>query len=183
MMALERKAFFRPSSAPYDWLGSGVYFWESDPQRAYEWALEQQSRKGKSFTPFVVGAVIDLGNCLDLTVRENVDLVKDAYRSIVQQAKNAKGKMPVNQSLPGDKTGDKVLRYLDCAVMKRLHSIIELKRKSDPTVSPFDTVRAVFGEGVPIYEGSGFREKTHVQIAVRNPDCIKGIFLPPPPPK
>ena len=26
---------------------------------------------------------------------------------------------------------------------------------------------------------SGFYEKTHIQIAVRNPDCIKGIFRVP----
>jgi hypothetical protein len=37
----------------------------------------------------------------------------------------------------------------------------------------------VFIEGAPIYEGSGFFEKTHIQIAVCNPDCIKGVFRVP----
>ena len=27
-----------PSEQDYDWLGPGVYFWDSDPQRAWEWA-------------------------------------------------------------------------------------------------------------------------------------------------
>ena len=34
----------------------------------------------------------------------------------------------------------------------------------------------VFLEGRPVYEGSGFYGKTHIQIAVRNSDCIKGVF-------
>ena len=43
---------------------------------------------------------------------------------------------------------------------------------------PFDSVRGLFSEGAPVYEGSGFRKKTHVQICVRNPNCIKGYFNP-----
>jgi hypothetical protein len=39
-----------------------------------------------------------------------------------------------------------------------------------------DSVKGVFIEGRPIYEGSGFHEKTHIQIAVRNLDCVKGMF-------
>ncbi len=27
-----------PSSNEYDWLGSGIYFWEHGPSRALEWA-------------------------------------------------------------------------------------------------------------------------------------------------
>ncbi len=36
-------------------------------------------------------------------------------------------------------------------------------------------------EGKPIYEGSGFYQKTHIQIAVCNLDCIKGVFRVPEP--
>jgi hypothetical protein len=32
------------SSNDYDWLGSGIYFWENDPNRAIEWALELKNR-------------------------------------------------------------------------------------------------------------------------------------------
>ena len=45
-----------PSENPYDWLGHGVYFWEHAPERARDW--------GDGGT---VGAVIQLGLCLDLT--------------------------------------------------------------------------------------------------------------------
>jgi hypothetical protein len=170
---------FLPSKQKYDWLGSGTYFWEYDSDRAQEWAIEKKKR-GHYKEPFVIGAVIDLGNCLDLTVRENVDLVKAAYRSFAAGQKSAGMEMPVNKSPPDDKARDDVLRYLDCAVMNHLHAIITAKSVSS-SFPPFDTVRAIFGEGVPIYDGSGFREKTHVQIAVRNLDCIKGVFLPPKP--
>jgi hypothetical protein len=62
-------------------------------------------------------------------------------------------------------------RNLDCAVIRRLHSI--LKDQSLPAV---DTVRGVFTEGTPIYPDAGFDAKTHIQIAVRNLNSIKGVF-------
>ena len=34
---------FRQSGRPYDWLGNGIYFWERDPRRAYEFAAEKKS--------------------------------------------------------------------------------------------------------------------------------------------
>jgi hypothetical protein len=55
-----------------------------------------------------------------------------------------------------------------------LHAIVE----QDKTLPKYDSARALFSEGTPLYKGSGFREKTHIQIAVRNPACIKGVFLP-----
>jgi hypothetical protein len=42
----------------YDWLGNGIYFWEHSPERARRWA---------GADGIVIGAVIQLGNCLDLT--------------------------------------------------------------------------------------------------------------------
>ena len=39
-----------------------------------------------------------------------------------------------------------------------------------------NSVKGVFVEGDPIYETAGFYEKTHIQICVRNADCIKGVF-------
>jgi len=61
---------FRPSENAYDWLGSGIYFWEANPDRALEWALQhvshRKSKSGLDSEPLVVGSVIDLGYCLDL---------------------------------------------------------------------------------------------------------------------
>lgn len=42
----------------------------------------------------------------------------------------------------------------------------------------FDSVRAAFWEGKPLYEGASFKTENHIQLAILNPNCIKGIFLP-----
>ena len=65
-------------------------------------------------------------------------------------------------------------RRLDCAVIRFLHQILE---KSD--AEPIETVRGIFTEGDPIYEGTRLLEKTHVQIAVVKLDCIKAVFRVP----
>lgn len=39
-------------------------------------------------------------------------------------------------------------------------------------------MRGLFQEGNAIYQTSGFLEKTHIQICVRNPNCTKGFFTP-----
>jgi hypothetical protein len=59
---------FLPSHNDYDWLGSGIYFWEANPQRGLEFANELADRSPEFIkNPTVVGAVLDLGYCLDLT--------------------------------------------------------------------------------------------------------------------
>jgi hypothetical protein len=51
-----------------DWLGAGVYFWEGSPARARRWSLDPaRKRKKKDFEPAVVGALVYLGQCFDLT--------------------------------------------------------------------------------------------------------------------
>jgi hypothetical protein len=41
----------------------------------------------------------------------------------------------------------------------------------------FDSLKGVFlVEGGQRYEGSGFYNKTHIQICICNPSCIKGVF-------
>lgn len=160
-----------PSDEHYDWLGPGAYFWEADPQRAIEWA-EQAGVRNRITTPAVVGAVIDLGNCLDLVSRENLDLVKTAHRLFVTDQAAAGLTIPQNTSL--DREDDRVLRFLDCAVIRFLHEILESQE-----AEPFDTVRGFFPEGEPLYEGAGFRDRNHIQIAVCNVDKLLGVFFPP----
>ena len=67
------------------------------------------------------------------------------------------------------------MRNLDCAVVNHLH-----RSRVAIDLPPFDTVRGIFQEGEPIYQDAGFREKTHVQICLRNLECIKGVFRVPP---
>lgn len=146
----------------YDWLGHGVYFWEYDANRAYAWA--QNSPKIQN--PFVVGAIIDLGNCLDLLESESIDLVQDAYKSFCKMlGKNAI--KPKNEGGP-----DLLNRELDCHVINHLHALME----GMPVEEQFDSVRAAFWEGKRIYSTSGFKKKTHIQICVRSEAQIIGYF-------
>lgn len=82
-LILNRKPM-EPSENKYDWLGSGIYFWEGDPQRALEFAKEVKKCK----EPFVVGAIINLGNCLDLTRRYDIDLLAYAWQNIATTFEN-----------------------------------------------------------------------------------------------
>lgn len=167
------------SDKDFDWLGPGAYFWESDPQRALEWALWKAER-GDYAEPAVIGAVIDLRNCLDLVSRDDVELVKAAHRSFREMQELAGLPVPRNRSVKGQPNADRVLRYLDCAVIRHLHSILDAQDPDDRLIDPFDTVRGMFTEGKRLYATSGFRQKTHVQLAVRNKDCIRGLFWPRP---
>jgi hypothetical protein len=163
------------SNSDYDWLGPGAYFWEADPLRAAEWAQEK-SERGAIKDPAVIGAVIDLGNCLDLMSRGGVIIARAAYASFVELQKNAGPIVPSNKNPPGVEGKDHLLRYLDCAVLKYLHELVKRNFPPGPFSKPYDTVRGVFVEGPPAYSGSGFYSKSHVQIAVLNQACIKGVF-------
>ena len=60
------------------------------------------------------------------------------------------------------------------AVINHLHSIFEAA-----DLDFFDSVRGAFHEGGELYPGSGFTRKAHIQICVRSPSCIKGVFRVP----
>ena len=62
---------------------------------------------------------------------------------------------------------------LDCAVIETVHTIM-----GEAGEEIYDSVKGVFFEGAEIYPGAGFREKDHIQICIKNPNCIKGYFLP-----
>ncbi|MCL2048897.1 MAG: hypothetical protein FWG87_09235 [Defluviitaleaceae bacterium] len=157
----------KPSMNDYDWLGNGIYFWESNRQRAFEWA-EEQVKLGKYKTPAVIGAVIDLGRCMNLKDSKFIDMLKSGYHALESRCHSENREMPKNTG-----GADKLLRKLDCAVIEQAHDIAtNLKKK------PFDSVRGLFIEGANVYPGSGFKAKTHIQICVRNPNCIKGYFNP-----
>jgi hypothetical protein len=159
---------FQPSNQEWDWLGSGAYFWEWDVVRAYDWASEFRGN------PSVVGAAIELGNCLDLTTLRGTRAVRAAYESYESLQQKRGEPLPHNKDVRGRTPGDLALRFLDKAVITHLHQNLR-----DAGVPDYDTVRALFPEGNELYPGAGFREKTHVQIAVRTLTGIRGVFRVP----
>jgi hypothetical protein len=159
---------FKSSNNDYDWLGEGVYFWEANPLRGLEFAVETSKRKGSKLRkPTVVGAVIDLGYCLDLMTSRGLQQVKTAYENLRRVSEEAGKSMPENQP-------DGVRHNLDCAVINYLHRL-EAKEKK----APFDSVKGIFIETPDLYPGSAFGSKNHIQIAIRSLNCIKGVFRVP----
>ena len=154
-----------PSDKDYDWLGPGIYFWEQNLERAWQWAHDHHRN------PAVIGAVIDLGQCLNLMDSHHIQLLKEQYEFLKLDFLFSGAVMPENKNINGD--ADFLLRKLDCAVIKRLHDTLKQEN-----LLPYDSVRGLFLEGKPIYPNAGFREKTHIQISVINPSCIKGYFSP-----
>lgn len=154
----------------YDWLGTGIYFWESNPRRGIEFFREAQLRKdGDPDDVALVGAVIDLGFCLDLSSSRGVEATANAYRDLKAIFKASGKAMPKNRL-----GADKLLRELDCAVINYLHA-----SRFEADLPAFDSVRGIFQEGTKAYPNSGFKARTHIQIAVCNPAKIRGVFRVP----
>jgi hypothetical protein len=149
-----------------------MYFWENNSERALQWA-EQKQKVGTINQPASVGAVLDLGYCLDLLDTKNISLLKESYILFKEEARRLGNTIPENKNHPKDKGNDRVLRYLDCAIIEFTHRFLK-----DNNEQPFDSVRASFIEGDAIYPDAGFFEKTHIQICIVNPNCIKGFFVP-----
>ena len=167
---LKGDSSFKSSVNDYDWLGHGMYFWEQNLERAWEWA-NNNIRKTENFEPAVIGAVIDLGFCLNLLNSNDIQVLKNQY-AIFEVSMNIAGR-PIKKNKNVGNNKDLLLRYLDCAVIESLHD-----EREQNSLMPFDSVRGVFIEGNPIYESSGFYEKSHIQLCIRNPNCIKGFFAP-----
>ena len=156
----------RWSTNKYDWLGNGIYFWENSLQRASNWARSRYGEEGR-----VIGAILDLGHCLDLLDCASNDVLRFAYNLLKTRYEHSGQPLPVNRK--SAKREDVLLRDLDCAVIECVH---DANRASG--MPGYDSVRGPFIEGSPVYPGSELREMTHIQICVVNPNCIKGYFRP-----
>jgi hypothetical protein len=142
---------WQPSGNPYDWLGLGIYFWEYAPERARVWG-----------DGGVIGAVIQLGRCLDLTDIRYTDFLSPAYQTVKRAFRQHTRKLPRNRGKRRD---------LDCLV---INSMI----LGQPEGERYQTVRCPFLEGRPAFPGSHILRESHVQIAVRDRVCILGVFRP-----
>ncbi|MBD8602178.1 MULTISPECIES: hypothetical protein [unclassified Pseudomonas] len=156
----------------YDWLGRGAYFWENSPERAFSYAehISKYTKRGKGWIkhPYVIGAVIDLKLCLNLTDEGALEELRGAYEILVATS----DEIPINR--PGfNADQDNLLRHLDCAVFMTLH-----EARDSVGLPEYASVRSPFLEGPQLYPGTFFRKQTHVQLCIRDASCIKGYFLP-----
>ena len=159
----------KPSKNDYDWLGNGIYFWENAPERVRRWAQEQCKRRPDLIkTPAVVGAVVRLVACLNLMDKASNQPLLVAYTVLKWTFENIK-KSGLRLSFPAN--NDKLHR-LDALV---LNTACKFAAESG---HPYDTVRAAFIEGNPVFEGSSIHSDTHIQLCVRNPASIIAYFRP-----
>ncbi|HEY4285906.1 MAG TPA: hypothetical protein VGN00_02295 [Puia sp.] len=168
---------YKISQKPFDWLGHGFYFWENNYDRALQWA-EEKKEWGKIEEPAVIGAVLYLGRCCDLLDKRYIQYLVNYFNLMKSDYKLMGKAMPQNKDLDRDAHKNKVLRNLDCAVIEFMHAEISGRIKTDmvekgySSYQIFDSTRGVFIEGGPAFEGAGLFEKSHIQICIRNPNCI-----------
>ena len=149
---------WQPSTNDYDWLGHGIYFWEYAPERALTWSNRPGARKGG-----VIGAIIQLGNCLDLTDVNDTRVLGSSFKSLSFDYEQQKIGLPVNQD---------GRNLLDCLVINEFSMAVAKDG------NPLQTIRCPFIEGDEIYPGSMIREQSHVQLVVKNHGNILGVFRP-----
>lgn len=113
-----------------------------------------------------------MGYCLDLLDSEYLNLLRVGY-DFIKSLEKEYG-LPIPENKPIGKQQDLLIRKLDCAVIETIHQF----NKEFEDQQEFDSVRGVFFEGKELYPNAGFKEKNHIQIAIRNPNCIKGYFIP-----
>ena len=87
--------------------------------------------------------------------------------------------MPVNEDPPQVNNGDLLLRRLDRAVIDHANYLQDRAAAKGRISQRFQTIRALFPEGQPLYLNAGFREQTHVQLCVRDQRQILGVFRIP----
>ena len=139
---------FEISRNEYDWLGGGAYFFQDAPARALEWARE---RFGDDAA--VIGAEIDLEDCIDLLDVQWHPVVQESYADLLGRLKAS------DQPVPRQTAG---AHRLDRAVINRMVGLLQSRGIL------VRSVRAAFIEGEPLFPGSALWNRSHVQIAVRD---------------
>lgn len=173
----------KKSKETFDWLGHGFYLWENNYERALKWAQDKKKR-GKLKKPSVLGVVYQLDHCLDLTDSGSINILSTYYSLMKNDFLFLNKELPANKDLPHDEYHDLILRELDCAVIEYMHQKIDeqiqadIKSQGYSELKHFDTTRGVFTEGGPAFPGAGIQNKNHIQICIRNLNCIKGFFIP-----
>jgi hypothetical protein len=151
---------FRPSRNDHDWSGSGAYQFEGSYWRALVWAQESHGEEDAA----VLRSVVDLSGCLDLTDEPGRALLRPHYDLFVgTRGIDAAAALRQTSGAP----------RLDCAVIN--FACARLKRYGLNVRS----VRCSFDEGAPLWvdqnevvASSRYRDKTHIQICVRDPSAI-----------
>ena len=151
---------FNVSANDYDWLGTGVYFFQDAPARAWEWAKQQHPAN-----PGVIRSTIRLENCIDLLDIQWFPTIRNVYSLFIEDYRQA------NRPFPRQNPERAKAHRLDCAYF---NYIVEVLAQAGQRI---DAIRAVFLEGERVFPSSAIFDRAHVQIAVKNTSVIEEIRL------
>lgn len=180
---------FRLSENAEDWLGDGIYFWQDAPARAWQYAKEKRQQERFNGTPAVVGAqiLLPLGATIDLFDAHWIHRLRRKYFQLLSGM--LRGGMEIEEYEKTFRQSTDIetpkARRVDRLVINSLVGEIAVREGH-----PIMAVRASFPEGAPVYPESGFRTKSHVQLAIREPKLIDpedergssvGVWLEPEP--
>lgn len=145
-LLLNRGSGLPESSARNNWLGSGIYFWDSDPRRAEYW----QARHGK-------GAILEC----ELETELLIDMLIDDQRS-------SRFLVLANEIIPTvGGTNDRYAEYFgrDGEVVNRLRPLLQLQG--------YCGIRMAFCLGKPIAADGNLSPNQHIQICLWDSSIIR----------
>jgi len=109
-----------------------------------------------------------------MTTQAGIKEFSSAYQTFAEGLK-VNG-IPIPQNRPASDTDtDVIYRALDNAVFTWLH---QARASQKPPRPSFQAVRAAFHQGDKVAPTSGFHISTHIQISLRDNNCVVGWFLP-----
>jgi hypothetical protein len=142
---------FRVLHKDYHWLGDGVYFWQDEPLRAWDWA---NNKHGSN--PAVVTSIIRLENCIDLFDIGYNKILEDLVPLFLKRFEKA---MP-EQKGKAHRLDRELFNFAVDRITKDFGESVKC-------------IRSVFIEGERLMEGSDIFLLSHVQIAVLDTSVIE----------
>lgn len=158
---------FDKSHNKYDWLGNGAYFYQEAPGYAVRWAVHER-RGGPIENPFVIMVEVEWDGFLDLLDAGWADVLRTTYERLNSKARRTFAVVRKEQK-PYEPTRRATAHPLDRYVVEAAIGV--LRRKG----VYIRAVRAVFLDGLPIFDKSHLLDRTHIQIAVRDTSIVKII--------
>ena len=108
-------------------------------------------------------ATIDLGHCLNLLDTAHFDRIEQAYFKVIRNLNERGVLLPSNA---------RKRHELDYVVIEAYCDEIAMT-----SGEAFHTVRGCFPEGRPLYPRSRIMRETHIQVGVRDPECITALTV------
>lgn len=136
--------FFRLSTKSTEWLGDGIYFFENDKLEALQWAKYYK----KANMPVVIESEISSQKLLDMCEQKNQKFIAKLIEELANKYKDE----------------DREPEILDAKVINMVCAEVG-----------YDVVRGIFEFQSKIFKSiEGFTrfKRYHIQLCVRNNDCI-----------